>query len=87
MPWLPVGELTDPARVVVAAKKLLEANRERTSRKVYVYGRGGQPCPRCGTALRATTLRDPAGSERPTYWCPRCQPNPPADSRPGQNGG
>ncbi|MFC0845745.1 Fpg/Nei family DNA glycosylase [Streptomyces noboritoensis] len=82
VPWLPVGELTDPARVVVAAKKILEANRERTSRKVYVYGRSGQPCPRCGTALRATTLRDPAGSERPTYWCPRCQPNPPAGNHP-----
>lgn len=34
-----------------------------------VYGREGQPCPRCGTTLVKDTI---AG--RTTTWCPSCQP-------------
>lgn len=33
-----------------------------------VYGRGGQPCLRCGTALRLIRITD-----RSTCYCPRCQ--------------
>lgn len=33
-----------------------------------VYGRGGQPCVRCGSDIRSTPL-----SGRTTSWCPRCQ--------------
>jgi len=33
-----------------------------------VYGRGGEPCPVCGTAIRRTIV---AG--RSTHFCPRCQ--------------
>ena len=33
-----------------------------------VYGREGQPCVRCGSTIRSTTL-----SGRTTSWCPRCQ--------------
>jgi formamidopyrimidine-DNA glycosylase len=36
-----------------------------------VYGRAGQPCPRCGTPIR----RD-AFMNRSAYTCPRCQPRP-----------
>jgi formamidopyrimidine-DNA glycosylase len=32
------------------------------------YGRGGEPCPRCGTAIRVTVL-----GQRATYYCPSCQ--------------
>ncbi len=32
------------------------------------YGRGGQPCRRCGTTLRSTTI-----AQRGTVHCPRCQ--------------
>jgi formamidopyrimidine-DNA glycosylase len=32
------------------------------------YGRAGQPCRRCGTVLRATTI-----AQRGTTYCPRCQ--------------
>ena len=38
----------------------------------YVYGRRAQPCRRCGTAIRKAEQGD-----RVTYWCPRCQPEPP----------
>ncbi|MCI3227395.1 DNA-formamidopyrimidine glycosylase family protein, partial [Streptomyces sp. NP-1717] len=36
-PWLPIGDLPSPERLVTAAKKLLEANRERSRRHLYVY--------------------------------------------------
>lgn len=72
-PWLPIGELPSPERLVTAAKKLLDANRERPggSRRLYVYGRAGRPCLRCGTPIR-TADQD----ERPVYWCSVCQSGP-----------
>ena len=36
--------------------------------ELYVYGRAGQPCRNCGTALRAA-----AWGQRATVYCPRCQ--------------
>ncbi len=40
-------------------------------RSLAVYGRAGQPCRRCGTAVR----RDPF-MNRSAFSCPRCQPRP-----------
>ncbi len=40
-------------------------------RSLAVYGREGQPCPRCGTPVR----RDPF-MNRSAYSCPACQPRP-----------
>jgi formamidopyrimidine-DNA glycosylase len=40
-------------------------------RALAVYGRAGEPCPRCGTPVR----RD-AFMNRSAYTCPRCQPRP-----------
>jgi len=37
-----------------------------------VYGRGGQPCPTCGSAIEKTKIAGLIG--RPTHFCPRCQP-------------
>jgi endonuclease-8 len=41
--------------------------------KLWVYGRGGQPCRRCATriASRKTGL-----DARITFWCPQCQGDP-----------
>lgn len=36
--------------------------------RLRVYGRNGDPCPRCGTAIRRIRI---AG--RSTHFCPRCQ--------------
>ncbi len=36
-----------------------------------VYGRAGEPCPRCGTPIERIVA---AG--RGTWYCPRCQPRP-----------
>ena len=40
-------------------------------RSLAVYGREGEPCPRCGTPIR----RDPF-MNRSAYSCPACQPRP-----------
>ena len=78
LPTAPVSAIRDPARLVARAHALLFANRERTrrtttgdsrpGRELWVYGRWGLPCRRCGTAIRY----DPAGP-RVSYWCPHCQ--------------
>jgi endonuclease-8 len=38
--------------------------------RLWVYGRGGQPCRRCGTPI-ARSRQGPHA--RSTYWCPSCQ--------------
>jgi endonuclease-8 len=38
--------------------------------KVWVYGRAGEPCFRCGSSIRSESE---TGGRR-TYWCPTCQP-------------
>ena len=69
--------------VVILAARLLNANRTtgrqittgdaRRGRTSWVYGRGGQPCRRCGSPIQKT--QQPSyGMERVTYWCPSCQP-------------
>jgi formamidopyrimidine-DNA glycosylase len=40
-------------------------------RSLAVYGREGEPCPRCGAPVR----REPF-MNRSSYSCPRCQPRP-----------
>jgi formamidopyrimidine-DNA glycosylase len=40
-------------------------------RSLAVYGREGEPCPRCGAPVR----RDPF-MNRSAYSCPVCQPRP-----------
>ena len=78
LPARPVGALTDPLRVVTRAQQMLWANRFRSNRtttgdtrrgrELWVYGRAGLPCRRCGTRVATDN-----GGERVTYWCPACQ--------------
>jgi endonuclease-8 len=42
-------------------------------RELRVFERTGQPCRNCGTPIRAARVGT-APLDRPTYWCPRCQP-------------
>ncbi|NJQ01923.1 Fpg/Nei family DNA glycosylase [Streptomyces zingiberis] len=84
-PWLPVGEMRAPARLVALGAKLLDLNKARPvrsttadprgARPLWVYGRAGHPCLRCGIPVRGTG-QDDARGERVTYWCPRCQTGP-----------
>ncbi len=41
------------------------------SARLWVYGRGGQPCRRCGTAI---SRQKQGPYARSTYWCEKCQP-------------
>jgi formamidopyrimidine-DNA glycosylase len=36
--------------------------------RLMVYGRGGQPCRKCGTRIATGRV-----GGRPAFWCPRCQ--------------
>ncbi len=40
---------------------------------LWVYGRNGDPCRRCGELIRR---RIQGPDARVTFWCPRCQPLP-----------
>ena len=46
-----------------------EGRRGRMQDEFKVYGRAGEPCPRCGTPIEKTR----AGG-RGTWYCPQCQP-------------
>jgi endonuclease-8 len=41
------------------------------SDRLWVYGRQGQECRRCGAAIE---MRKQGAAVRSTYWCPVCQP-------------
>jgi endonuclease-8 len=81
-PLTPVGAVPDLPAIVAKAKQLLEVNKSRPTRittadtrrgyQLWVYGRRG-PCLRCGTRI-AKADQGPPGQQRPTYWCPTCQP-------------
>lgn len=82
LPTSPVRTLQDPLRMAVKARDMLWANRLRWSRtttgntragqQLWVYGRGGEPCRRCGTPIARAAQSDLTG-ERVSYWCPSCQ--------------
>jgi formamidopyrimidine-DNA glycosylase len=46
-------------------------NRGRMQREFQVYGRAGEPCPRCGRPIVRTVV-----GGRGTFHCPRCQRRP-----------
>ena len=82
-PWAPVA-VFDDAEVLGAlrtARRLLQANTRGSARVttgspfrgqgLWVYGRVGRPCRRCGTRIEVARQGELA---RLTYWCPRCQP-------------
>lgn len=39
-----------------------------------IAGKTGEPCPRCGTPIEEMLIQ-----RKPAYFCPQCQPLPPAD--------
>ena len=81
-PWAPVGAFSDEQLLgaLRTARRLLQANTRGGARvttgsrspgaELWVYGRSGRPCRRCGTPIRSSRQGDLA---RLTYWCPRCQ--------------
>lgn len=81
-PTLPIGSVDAATReqLFATARDLLTANVEQSTRTtvdggppgaLWVHGRAGRPCRRCGTPIVLARLGDQA---RHAYWCPRCQP-------------
>jgi endonuclease VIII len=78
LPAAPVSAVRDPLRLVQRARDMLWLNRSRANRtttgntrpgeNLWVYGRAGRPCRRCGT-----TIESDARGERVSFWCPVCQ--------------
>jgi endonuclease-8 len=77
-PTTPVSRVKDPLRLVQRVRDMLWLNRSRwdrtttgdtrRGRELWVYGRAGLPCRRCGTLIES----DSSG-ERISFWCPVCQ--------------
>jgi endonuclease-8 len=82
-PGTPIGEVTDPARLVALALKAIMVNRDRPSRNLtglprgkpqyWVHGRRGDACLRCGTRIESEQLGTGPTDTRFTWWCPSCQ--------------
>jgi endonuclease-8 len=82
-PWAPVQAYDDEELVAAlrTARRLMQANVRGGGRittgsgvrgqGLWVYGRAGRPCRRCGTLVQ---LRRQGDLARQTFWCPRCQP-------------
>lgn len=82
-PWAPVASIGDEelGAALRSARRLLQANVRGGARVttgspmrgqgLWVYGRAGRPCRRCGTRIDVARQGELA---RLTYWCPRCQP-------------
>lgn len=88
-PETPVGALDRAtlARALDTAATLIQRNarpaagavrnttgRHAPGQALWVYQRTGEPCRRCGTAIRSAAGRDV--DARRVYWCPVCQPRP-----------
>jgi endonuclease VIII len=81
-PFLQVTAVPVP-KVVNLARRLMLANRDhpqitttgvaRRGEQLWVYGRAGQPCRRCGTTIQRA-MQGPPPYDRVTYWCRSCQP-------------
>jgi endonuclease-8 len=82
-PFAPVGSLDGGTleRLLKRARHILATNvggggrvttgDRRRGAALWVYGRPGRPCRRCGTTIRFARQGPIA---RHTYWCPSCQP-------------
>lgn len=78
LPSAPVADVAQPLRLMRRAREMLWANRARWARcttgntrhgeRLWVYGRAGLPCRRCGTVIRSDSA-----TTRITFWCPNCQ--------------
>ena len=85
-PSQPASSLTSEQlrQLYTHARKLLVANAANRARsttgerrrgaRLWVYGRAGAACRRCGSGIHAAGM---GTLGRITYWCPSCQPTSP----------
>lgn len=82
-PDTPIGDVTDPKRLVALAHKAIMVNKDRPIRNLtglprgkpryWVHGRRGDACLRCGTRIESAQLGTGPTDTRFTWWCPSCQ--------------
>jgi endonuclease VIII len=68
-----VLEDSDGAPASYGGRKRRTTNESAASANLWVYGRGGEPCRRCGELIRR---RIQGTDARVTFWCQHCQPLP-----------
>lgn len=83
-PFVRVDEVRDIESMLRSVFRLMRANRDHPEQSTtglmgrgqqhWVYGRRGEACRRCGTAIQRTEQGPPL-YRRSTYWCPGCQPD------------
>ncbi|MFM9877059.1 MAG: DNA-formamidopyrimidine glycosylase family protein [Rhodoglobus sp.] len=82
LPQRPVVDVPQLDKMVELAWRLIDANKDRAQRtttgrlngqRVWVYGRTGAPCLRCGTLIEHGQLGDTPVTLRDVWWCPSCQ--------------
>jgi endonuclease VIII len=73
-PWRPTAEVSDDEalRIIRLTRPRMQqsARDGNQTRLRRVYGRAGQPCPRCGAPIRRSRQGE---DNRTTYWCSACQ--------------
>ncbi|ACZ22238.1 formamidopyrimidine-DNA glycosylase [Sanguibacter keddieii DSM 10542] len=76
-PWTPAAEVDLVPLLGSIRRNLLRGvARPVDGRVVHVHSRSGSPCHRCGTTI-VRGLAGVAPMERPMFYCPVCQPEPP----------
>jgi endonuclease-8 len=73
-PWRRTGDVSDEEALAIvrAVRPGMQesAAHGMQDRFRVIYGKAGEPCPRCGTPIAA---RGQGDDNRRTYWCPSCQ--------------
>jgi len=59
--------------VTYGGRKRRTTHESDSTASLWVYGRKGEPCRRCGELIR---MRIQGPDARVTFWCPLCQPMP-----------
>ena len=72
------GSSTGGERIVTYSGNRRTTHSMNTSDRLWVYGRQGQECRRCGAPVQ---MRKQGEQARSTYWCPSCQPWVAADGQ------
>jgi endonuclease VIII len=82
-PRTAVAAVEDPTGLVALMEDLMRRNRSggrrvttgdpRRGHELWVYGRRGRPCRRCGTSIRSF-LQGSGAEARIAFACPSCQP-------------
>jgi len=68
-----VLEDSDDSIVTYGGRKRRTTHESDPGASLWVYGRRGEPCRKCGERIRR---RIQGPDARVTFWCPQCQPMP-----------